>query len=260
MKLLIQSDDYGISRAVARGIVYGIQYGLIRNTGMFTNMPWSEECAGWIRPYLDRIAFGIDLNISTGYPLCRRDEIPTLVKEDGSFLSSWESRRLDGEANDHEHTSRKELVREFEAQIDRFVQIMGRKPDYIHAHAYTTTRIMDVQRELADKYQIPYSSDVWKRIEGIGVDEYRIPWYKKPSTLENQRDSSMKQYILENRESLLAKEYGLLVGHMGYVDRELMELSTYHLYRLNDLEAVTSPEIMAWVKENQVELITYLEF
>ena len=34
MKLLLQSDDYGISRAVARGIVYGIDQGLIRNTGL----------------------------------------------------------------------------------------------------------------------------------------------------------------------------------------------------------------------------------
>ncbi|MNF04239.1 Chitooligosaccharide deacetylase [compost metagenome] len=44
---------------------------------------------------------------------------------------------------------------------------------------------------------------------------------------------------------------------MGYVDRELMDISTYNIYRLNDLDAVTSPEIINWVKENNVELITY---
>ena len=44
---------------------------------------------------------------------------------------------------------------------------------------------------------------------------------------------------------------------MGYVDKELMELSSYSLYRLNDLNAVTSPEILTWVDKNSIELITY---
>lgn len=260
MKLLLQSDDYAISRAVSCGIIYGIKNGIIRNTGMFTNMPWSEECAAWVRPYLDKIAFGIDLNISTGCPLSSPKDIPTLIKADGSFLSSWESRKLDAETASAEHTSEGDLIREFEAQIQRFIQFTGKKPDYIHSHAYTTPRILRIQRKLAGNYHIPFSSDVWKQIAGVDVTEYRMNWYKKPSTLENQRDSSLKDYILQNSRELLSQEYSLIVGHMGYVDRELMDHSTYHVYRLNDLDAVTSPEILQWVAENHVELITYREF
>ncbi|MFR5600563.1 MAG: ChbG/HpnK family deacetylase, partial [Holdemania filiformis] len=37
MKLLMQSDDYGMTPAVARGIVDGIEKGILRNTGMFMN-------------------------------------------------------------------------------------------------------------------------------------------------------------------------------------------------------------------------------
>lgn len=257
MKLLLQSDDYAITRAVSRGVVYGIKNGLIRNTGMFTNMPWSEECAAWIRPHLDRVCLGIDLNISTGRPLSRPEDIPSLVAPDGRFFTSWESRRLDSGMADLEHTCEEDLFREFEAQLLRFIQLMGQKPGYIHSHAYTSPRILKVQRELAGRYRIPFASDVWKRIAGVDVTEYRIPWYQKPATLENQRDSSLKDYILQNSARLLSQEYCLIVGHMGYVDRELMDLSTYHLYRLNDLDAVTSPEIRQWVEENRVELITY---
>ena len=36
-----------------------------------------------------------------------------------------------------------------------------------------------------------------------------------------------------------------------------MELSTYSLYRLNDLDAVVSPEMINWINTNKVELITY---
>ena len=35
MKLLIQADDYGITRAVSSGIVFGIHHGLVRNTGIY---------------------------------------------------------------------------------------------------------------------------------------------------------------------------------------------------------------------------------
>ena len=75
MKLLVQSDDYAISPAVARGILYGIENGIIRNTGMFMNMPWSVECGKLIMPYLDKIALGIDLNLTTGTPLTKPDLI-----------------------------------------------------------------------------------------------------------------------------------------------------------------------------------------
>lgn len=260
MKLLIQADDYGMTPGVASGIVHGIVHGIIRNTGMFTNMPWAEECVEWIRPYMDRIAFGIDLNLTTGPPLTSPKDIPTLVKGDGSFYSSGQSRTLDTAQNGFSHASDEEIRKEFEAQIQRFQELTGKKPDYIHGHAYTTEKIEAIQRELSCDYGIPFSSEVWKKIAGVDIAGYRIPWYIKPATLENQINSSLKTYILENSEALLVKEYVVLAGHMGYVDSELMKLSSYHLLRVKDLEAVTSPEVLDWVRENRVELVDYRDF
>ena len=39
IQLLVQSDDYGITPGVSAGIREGIQNGIIRNTGIFINMP-----------------------------------------------------------------------------------------------------------------------------------------------------------------------------------------------------------------------------
>ena len=64
MKLLVQSDDYGITKAVSLGIIEAIKFGIVRNTGLFANMPWTEEVVGLIKPFLNNIAFGVDLNIS----------------------------------------------------------------------------------------------------------------------------------------------------------------------------------------------------
>jgi predicted glycoside hydrolase/deacetylase ChbG (UPF0249 family) len=115
MKLIVQSDDYGITRGVSQGILSGIRYGIIRNTGIFTNMPWTEECAEWIRPELDRIALGIDLNASTGSSVLGHSVLPSLTHEDGSFLTSRENRALDTQENGFDHVSYDEVYLEFEA-------------------------------------------------------------------------------------------------------------------------------------------------
>lgn len=256
MKLLLQSDDYGISPAVALGIVHGIRDGIIRNTGLFSNMPWAAQCVEWIRPLLPDIAFGLDLNLTTGVPLSPPESIPSLVREDGSFHSSWESRKLDA-ALGADHANPQDVLRECEAQLQAYVQLVGKEPDYIHPHAYTTPMILDVQRMLCRRHGIPFSSDVWQDLAGFGVPEYRIPWYQKPATLENQAASFLGKYILEHGEELLSQEVCILAGHMGYLDRELMELSSYTLYRPNDLAGITDPKVLAWVRDNSVQLVTY---
>lgn len=257
MKLLLQSDDYGMTKAVSKGIIHGINHGIIRNTGMFTNMPWAKECAEWIKPYLKIISLGIDLNITTGKPILPKEKVPMLVKENGEFFSSGERRKLKNENNELDRISYGEIYKEFEVQIERFIELIGQKPDYIHAHAYMSEDIIRIQRELSEKYKINYSFDVWKLLEKDELAQNRLKWYIKPPSLENQLKSSLKEYILENSQNILKKDYCIVVGHMGYIDKELMDFSTYSLYRINDLEAVTSPDIIHWVTENNVELVTY---
>ena len=51
MKLLTQSDDYGFTRGVTCGILDAIENGVVRNTGLFVNMPESEHAASFIQDY-----------------------------------------------------------------------------------------------------------------------------------------------------------------------------------------------------------------
>lgn len=44
---------------------------------------------------------------------------------------------------------------------------------------------------------------------------------------------------------------------MGYVDQELIELTSYTLYRMTDLAGITDPEVLEWVKNSGIELISY---
>ena len=253
MKLLVQSDDYGITKAAAAGVIDGIRNGIIRNTGVFTNMPWASECIEWIYPYLDQIAFGIDLNASTGYSLLGYERVPSLCHEDGSFLTSRENRALDTDENGYDHVVYEDVYAEFEAQVKRFIELTGRVPDYFHAHAYTTKTTMKAINDLAEKYGrinvIPY-------MEAKGSPYAKMSWVKmgEPSV---QVTSDLKSYILNDEAGFLKKDLGYLVTHCGYVDEELMRLSSFNLVRMKDLDALTSKEVKNWVKENNIELITF---
>lgn len=257
MKLLIQSDDYGLTRAVSQGIIHGIRHGILRNTGMFVNMPWTEECFQLIEPYLDRISLGIDLNVTSGYPIARKEEIPNLLTKHGEFYSSSERKRFLIDNDTVELRYYEEFYKEFDAQIQKFIQLTGKKPDYIHPHAFMTSEIIQVQKDLAKKYGVVYTLDMLKQIEAKNAVEMLSTWYIKPASYTNQLKSSLKEYILKNEDELLKKEYCILIGHMGYVDKDLMDLSSFNLYRINDLEAVTSKEIKQWVQTNNVDVITY---
>lgn len=254
MKLLAQSDDYGITKAVALGTIEAIRHGIIRNTGLFANMPWVEECVSWITPYLDQIAFGVDLNASTGPALLPKEKIPSLVQTDGTFFTSSMNRALDTDENNHDHVIYAEIYAEFDAQIQTFIQLVGRKPDYLHGHAYGTETTKQASLDLAKKYGIPYSTTIMEHEAMYAMD---MGWYQFPPTLVHQAQSSLKQYLLEDQGHMLGHETAFLITHCGYVDVPLMNLSSFNLYRMKDLEAATDPTVLSWIKENQIELITY---
>lgn len=256
MKLLIQSDDYAITMAQAAGVIDGIKNGLIRNTGLFVNMPWSSECVEWIYPYLGEISLGIDLNSSTGRSLLGYAEVPSLCHEDGSFLTSRENRALDTEENGFDHIVYDDLYREFDAQIHKFVELTGGLPDYLHPHAYVTKTTERVIHDLADKYHRPFSIEF---MQNIGAGKYApMKWVKmgEPSV---QIQSDLKSYLLNDEAGLLKKEIGYLVTHCGYCDGEIMKISSFNLVRMKDLEALLSDEVKDWVQKNNIELVTFSE-
>lgn len=254
MKLIVQSDDYGMTPAVADGIIYGITHGVVRNTGLFSNMPWAEECVEKIKPYLDDIAFGIDLNASTGSSLLGYSKVPNLCHEDGSFLTSKENRAADETAPDHDHVDHDQLFLEFDAQVQEYIRIVGKVPDYIHAHAYGTKTTEQVRREIAQKYDRPYTEETAKLLTGSYGN---MSWYKMGASPEGQLEEDLESYLVNDVRGLLKDEYGYLVTHCGFADAPLFKLSSFNLCRVKDLEALTSDKVKQWVKDNNIELITF---
>lgn len=263
-RILFQSDDYGITRAVSEGILRGIQEGIIRNTGLFTNM----DCSAWAAEKIKNVdvCLGVDINYVAGKPVSDPAQIPHLVKEDGSFYSSGEQNRrnklvkMEGLVSYFETDPYpyEEILLETENQVKRFQELTGRMPEYLHPHSLITPNTDRAAREVAAKYGIYHTMNllngrVCKEIPGAIMKQ-------KGLGLEAQLAPPVEQNLLERGlPSVGEDETAYYVFHCGYVDADLFRFSSLTLRRVVDLDAALSKKVMGYIRENQIELITYRE-
>lgn len=262
MKLLIQSDDFGITFGVTDGIVHGIKNGLIKNTGLFVNMESSEYAASLIKEYPE-VCFGLDINFVTGKPVSPREQVPALVDENGDFIKSTVIHAQNNKIGDEGFATIfeddpypfEQVLIETESQVNRFLELVGRKPDYLHGHSLITPNIMRAFRLIARKYELKISFDMLKESNAFYLP---TPWNIKPLfTLEKQMETDVEQLVLNSLPSILEHDLSVIICHAGFVDDDLFNYSTYTLIRNKDLSMVTSTAIHNWLRENNVELITY---
>lgn len=252
MKLIVQSDDLGITEAVSCGIIRGIRDGVVTCTGLFSNMPAAEFAVNLIRPYPD-VCLGQDINLVAGRPCSNPEEIPSLVQEDGSFLTSGMHRELDARDGNQGHVKLEHCLIEVEAQIRRFMELTGKKPEYLHGHSYSTPAVWEAMELMGARYEIPL---VRNMLRDYGVARLARSWNKKPFSLEDQMAADPMSCILEDT-AFTANPIGFIGTHCGYVDSDLFEVSTYTLIRNRDLSAVIGEPMRRWIRENHIELISY---
>lgn len=262
MGLLFQSDDFGITEAVTLGIVKGIREGLIRNTGLFTNMPSSAFAAAFI-PEFPECCFGVDINLFAGKPLSDPQDVPSLVDSDGHFITSIQ-RYQNNEIVAREGVNvtfaqdpfvYDEVYLEMERQVQRFIELTGKKPEYLHPHSLITPIIDQAFQSIALKYDLLLSYAAWEE-----KDLWMFPadWNVKPVfTVENQMKTNVAEKVLAMIDQVNDHQHTLLVCHAGYIDAALLKLSSYSIIRAKDLEMALSEDLAKYLKDTGIELITY---
>jgi predicted glycoside hydrolase/deacetylase ChbG (UPF0249 family) len=261
-RLIVQADDIAMTRATTLGILDAIENGIVRSTGLFANCDDAAFAAGRLRE-LDGIDVGIDLNFVTGSPLLPVEEVPGLVGEDGSFRSS---RRIKGE---HRIAARDGYYLEFEtepfdhdqtlaearAQVRRFLELMGRPPAYIHHHSLISPMTDRVLHEVAEEFGLLVVDDLFLRAGPV----WMMPndWYAAEFGPSEQAAADPLAAFRRRLPELLQHELAVLITHPGYVDGELLDISTYNVVRARDHQLMTSREVAALLAEADVEITTW---
>ncbi|MFZ0529944.1 MAG: ChbG/HpnK family deacetylase [Propionicimonas sp.] len=260
-RLLVQADDNALSRGVSLGILHAITHGIVRNTGLFTNRPAAVEAASALRS-IPNICVGLDVNLVTGSPLSRPDDVPALVTDVGAFRSSGSVMAAGSVVRNEgwivvfetDPFPKDQVDRETRAQVAQFTHIMGRKPDYLHFHSLATPNVHDVVLDLARELRIPTSDAL---INDVAITPIMPPWYTRPFPLQAQAEAEPQPQLIEILSGLGGHDTAFLIIHPGYVDAETLDLSTFSVIRARDLQLACSPELIGFLADHDIELVTY---
>ena len=262
MKLLVQGDDFGFTRAVTFGIADAIELGVLRNTGLFTNMP-SATLAASLMPKFPQACFGIDFNIVSGPSVADPKMIPALVDDNGNFIRSGvriKNPQFSTEQGRRAMFPYEQVYCEIKAQYDRFIELTGKKPGYLHGHSLMHEHYQEAIQQISKESGIPYSMNIIQKYQfGSLMHMPKGGKIKKEFDPVAQLNKNPEKNVLDNSDYLCSFEYAMIGGHPGYIDAELLELTTLSLERCKDLQMMTSDKIKAWIKDNNIELITYYD-
>ena len=262
MKLLSKGDDYGFTRGVTLGIVDSIQRGHLRNTGLFANSQWAPYAVSFMKD-CPQACFGIDINLVAGRPCADPKDIPDLVDEKGFLIRSTERVRnplwKTPEGKNSLMTYHDAYI-ETQAQIKKFIEMVGRKPGYVGGHSLSSPDSARAMADAARDLGCVLVSDLQEKynIQRIPTSDYSKASKEKVFDPADQLAKNPLAYVLAHSEENLKLEYGIIGGHPGYVDEELLSgITTLSLERVKDAAMWMSPEMDAWIRENNIEELRF---
>lgn len=170
-KLIVTADDYGMCDVVDKAIDAGIENGIITTTNVMLNMETLHNAKS-LRERYPKISIGIHWNVTTGKPICKPNEIPTLVDENGAFwsISTFRKKYAKGQI------APKDLERELEAQYELFEKNCG-KADYWNTHENSSlhTKSFKVFEKVAKNHGIKAT----RTFQRVYFDKVGLPFKRE---------------------------------------------------------------------------------
>lgn len=249
MKLIMRADDLGFSEGVNHGIVKATRDGVITSVGMMPNMKASVHGYNLIKDF--DIALGQHTNICVGHPLSDPKLIPSLVQKNGEFCSSKEirSRKCDSIVIE-------EAEIEIEAQLQKFIEITGKNPDYFEGHAVFSKNFFIALENVAKKHNLfftnPGLDKEWEKeygIKGLG--------FFKPDE-NGLYDPQM--YMEEHLKDIQNNECSVAIFHPGYLDQYILTHSSFTFIRAMECEFLCSDWIKEWIQKHAIELVDFRNY
>ena len=144
MRLIVNADDFGISKAINLGIIEAYNEGIVKSTTLMCNME-AVDHAIELANENPGIGVGIHFVLTTGKPLAQGVE--SLVDEEGNFLKS---------EGIEEKAKKDDIRKELECQFNKFLSY-GIRPTHIdtHHHVHRIKKVFEVVKEIAIKNNLP---------------------------------------------------------------------------------------------------------
>lgn len=242
MKLIINADDFGLTKGVNRAIIDAYKKGALKSTTMMVTMREVEDAVRLAKEN-NGLGVGLHLTATAGEPL--RKDLKSLTDENGKFYKYHDLQ------NGTKVIDPEELYLEWEAQLDKFKTLMGCMPTHLDSHhfAHLIDRYKHIAVRLAKKYDLPMRTLETNKEEK--TVKYTMGFYD---------DRVCYEFFEEDRANILEEEIIDLMCHPAYYDSVLESLSSYTRTRELELEILTSDRVKNWIKDNNIELTNYTIF
>ena len=147
-----------------------------------------------------------------------------------------------------------EVVMEVEAQYLRLVELSGKKPFMIEAHAVPSNNFNKALAIVAEKYGVKYMGFEPGRGPKIGNTVFKFSM--DSGNADYNPFESMKKAM---NQEFAEDEAMLMVLHPGYVDEYVLNTSYITTQRALEVAFAINPETKKWCEENNVKLLTYAD-
>ena len=240
MKLIINADDFGLTKSITDGIVDGIKEGVITSTSLMVTMEAAEYA---VNKALENnfTCIGLHINLTKGKPIIPNDHI---TDENGDFLHR--SIQLTNPNLTYE-----DAYNEIQAQLKRVDELSNGKLviDHLDTHHFSCSHksirdaLIDIAKERNISVRNEFECDI------VRPDIFNIDFSLVDVTYEK-----LESIINAYKNQDISME---LMVHPGYMDKHTMSLTSYNTEREEELE------ILRKAKENGlfdgIELISFHE-
>ena len=265
-RLIINSDDYGRTPEISRGIREAHVRGVVTSTTCMMNIPTTADDITMALNESPDLAMGVHLVLTMGRPILPREQVPTIVDENGNHL------KYNAFIDNIPALNMDEVKAEWRAQIEEFIKAAGRKPTHLDSHHHSSYFSPDLFRgmlDLAKEYDCPIRypllpdnddsrefSDTTKHAPALlqefnprRPDVFFVNFYDETATREN----------LLNIINSVGDGTSELMCHPGYVDADFAKESVYNLQREKELKILTDPAIKDAIESQGIQLITFAD-
>lgn len=264
--LIVNSDDFGISEDVSRGILEAHHNGIVTSTTTMVNMPAAESAIKKAQETAPSLGLGLHFVLSFGAPVSNADDVPSLVKPEGTFVSTYSDLMTKMPSFSDE-----DVEREMRAQFERFRDLAGRLPDHLDSHhgsTYQHPRAFRTMLTIAKEHNLPIrwfdginsryglDSEGGNQLHKIYADHTPVRSCDTMVDFIFDFESISRIERLKTGLADIQEGYTELVVHVGY-GKDLEE--DYSFQRNQELEAVTNAEVKQAILDNDIQLCNFAD-
>ncbi len=272
--LIIHSDDAGMSHSANRGTIDAMEQGVVSSASIMVPCPWFVEIAEYARNHPER-DFGVHLTLTCEWkkyrwgPVASRDQVPSLLDQDGYLWSST--------AEVAKHAKAEEVEIELRAQIERAKQF-GVPVTHIDTHMGSVMGRADlalIYVKLGLEYDLPMlflrtlDQEVMEEYPGLAqaaqgvvklLDQRKLPVLDQMAQFYGEQPGKTRREAYLEALHNLKPGVSQLIIHCGYDDAELQGITNSSRQRDEDRRVFSDPDVAKYIEQEGIKVITWKQF